>query len=474
MNFIRVIFGMLSPLIVMPYINRKFEPNLIGEIEYSTTIISYFILFAGLGISTYGVREIAKVRENLYERSKFVLEMSLIIFITNFISYTALVLVVYFGILKNINLKMLYLISLNICFTSFGFEWFYQGIEDQEYITKRSIFIKIISIILIFILIKEKKDTIKYLLILGGSLFFSNFLNIINLKKYISLNKNILKNIELKKHLRSLFLMFASSVAILIYSQIDMLMIGNISGTYYVGLYNISVKILTLGKVLITAVGSTLLPRLTNFYFSNEKEKYESHLKKSLQALILYSFYMILFIYINANEIVYVFGGKEFKKAAFTLQLQSIIIIISGLSYFYGVIVLYSQKKDKPFLYSVTIAALANILLNKILIPKYNQNGAVIGTIAAEFFVVLTIYILQKKEFKKINFMNLNTLKILVIGVFCLGLEKYLVSNFLNGKIISNLFLKNIIIYTVYTLSLILLKENFLMEFINIVKSKLK
>lgn len=95
MNFIRVIFGMLTPLIIMPYINRKFEAEMVGEIEYSTSIVAYFVLLAGLGISTYGVREIAKIREDMVERSRFVLEMVIILFFTNLISYFLLFLIIY-------------------------------------------------------------------------------------------------------------------------------------------------------------------------------------------------------------------------------------------------------------------------------------------------------------------------------------------------------------------------------------------
>lgn len=469
MNFIRVIFGMLSPIVVMPYINRKFEPKLIGEIEYSTTIVTYFVLFAGLGMSTYGVREISKIRENVTERSRFIIEMCVILFFTNLASYLFLFMIIYLEILKNINLQILYILSLNIFFTSFSFEWFYQGIEDQEYITKRSILVRIISVILIFILIKNKNDSITYILILVGSSIFSNAFNIINLKKYIKINKDIIKEIKIKKHLKNLFLMFGSSIAILIYTQIDIVMIGNIVGTYSVGLYNISAKILNLGKTLITVIGVTLLPRLTNLYFSNLNDEYEFYLKKSLQILLIYSFYMALFLYINSSEIVYLFGGKGFEEAIITLKLQSLIIPVSGLAYFYGIIVLYSQKKDKPFLYSVVIAALINIILNKMLIPIYKQNGAVIATIIAEIIVILFIFILEKKKIKKINFLTINTIKIIGVGLAVLVLSK-------NIKIYSfgDILVKNILIFSIYTVMLIILKEEFFLEMIKAVKLKFK
>ena len=471
MNFLRVGFGMLSPLIIMPYINRKFDQKLIGEIEYATTIVSYFVLIAGLGVSTYGVREIAKIREDLYKRSKFVLEISIILFFTNLVSYIALFIMLYSNFLKNIDIKIIYLFSLNIFFTSFSFEWFYQGIENQEYITKRSIFIRVISILLILMLVKDKEDSVKYVLILVGTFCFSNLLNLLNLKNYIKIDKNIIENLKIKIHLKNLIFMFGSSIAILIYSQLDIIMIGNIVGPYYVGLYNISIKIIGLGKILITIVGATLLPRLTNFYFSDLNKEYEMYLKKSLQILILYSFCAILFLYINAKEVIYLFGGKEFEEAILTLKLQSVIILFSGLAYFYGVIVLYSQKKDKPFLCSVTAAALINIVLNKVMIYKYNQNGAVLATIVAESFVVLVIYILERREFKKINFLNLNTLKVVIATLIILILEKYLSIRLFNENTNLNIFLKNIYLFSIYIMVLIILREETLINLIKLKRS---
>lgn len=141
--------------------------------------------------------------------------------------------------------------------------------------------------------------------------------------------------------------MFESSVAILIYSQIDILMISDIVGTYYIGIYNISVKILNLGKIIITIVGSTVLPRLTSFYFSNLNEKYEIYLKNILNILILYSSYAILFLYINSSEIIYILGGNNFNKAILTLKLQTIIIPLSELAYF------YTHKKKINYSYIV-------------------------------------------------------------------------------------------------------------------------
>ncbi|MGL6065567.1 MAG: oligosaccharide flippase family protein, partial [Cetobacterium sp.] len=157
MGAIRMVVGMFFPIIIMPYVNRILNPESIGKIEYVNTVVNYFIMFSALGIPVYGVREIAKYRNNLKDLTKIFLELSLILFFTNIIVY-----VFYFSAINYYQAMkeqkfLFYIFSLNILFSTFGFEWFYQGIEDQKFITIRSTIVKIISALSIFLLVKNSQ-----------------------------------------------------------------------------------------------------------------------------------------------------------------------------------------------------------------------------------------------------------------------------------------------------------------------------
>lgn len=74
----------------MPYINRVVGPVYLGKIEYVNAIISYFILFSGLGIPIYGLKLVARVRDNALELSKVICEIFIILLFTSLVSYLVL------------------------------------------------------------------------------------------------------------------------------------------------------------------------------------------------------------------------------------------------------------------------------------------------------------------------------------------------------------------------------------------------
>ena len=60
------ILNVLFPVITVPYVSRVLNPEGIGLANFAITYVSYFALFAALGISIYGVREIAKLKDRKF------------------------------------------------------------------------------------------------------------------------------------------------------------------------------------------------------------------------------------------------------------------------------------------------------------------------------------------------------------------------------------------------------------------------
>lgn len=475
MSILRMATGMLFPIIIMPYINRILNSDSIGKVEYASTVINYFILFTSLGIPIYGVREIAKYRDSEKMRSKIFVELSLILLISNMIAYLVFFLFLKFSNTMNLERNVFYILSLNIVFTTLGFEWFYQGIEDQKYITIRSIVVRLISIISIFLFVKTEQDYLKYAFILVAGVVGGNIFNVINLRKYIKIMDIKLKELAPFSHLKNILIMFFATVAISIYTQMDIIMIGNQIGMSYVALYNMPMKFLRLISSVITVLGATLLPRITNMYFSDRIEEYKNYLEKIMKALMIYTIFAAILLFNLSVEIINIFGGKNFIGSEITMKWLSIVIIVSGLSYYLGVIVLYSQKKDSNFLYGVISASIVNFTLNKLLIPRYYQNGAAIATLLAEITVVFVITLTSKKYLFGLKIFNKNNFKILLSGIFTTVLiEKFYSLIEIREALILNFVIKSFMVFLGYMIFLILLKEKFIHELLEKIKLKLK
>lgn len=460
-NGIKIFFNLLFPIITFPYISRILGPIGIGKITFTNSVINYFLLFTNLGIPLYGIREIARTRENKLKLSKSFSEILFLNLITTIFGMIIFILFLKLN-LFGAERKLFQIMSLNIIFTFIGVEWYFQGIENYGYITKRSILFKFISIILMFLFVKKKEDIVIYAGILVLALVGSNILNFFKAKKEVLIS---FKKLNTKKHLKPILTIFSMNLAISIYTNLDSVMLGYRSSEYALGIYSSANKMTLLILGIITSLGSVLLPRISNYIVNKKEKELKEILENVFSFLIAVSIPCVIGINFTAVEIIKIFSGDEFITAVKTMRILSSIIFFVAFSNFFGIQILYPRGEEKKVLYSVIVGAVINFSLNWILIPKYAENGAAIATGVAEGFVLLTQIFLCYKylNFKIFTFENC---KFILANIF-MGLGLILVNKFLlNNKIFFSLFLKIIIGAFSYIFSLIILKEKFIMEYL--------
>lgn len=468
-NGIKIFFNLIFPIITFPYISRILGPIGIGKITFATSIINYFLLFTNLGIPLYGIREIAKIRENKLNLSKSFSEILFLNLITTIIGM--IIFVIFLQLKLFGNDKVLFqVMSLNIIFTFIGVEWYFQGIEDYVYITKRSILFKVISIIFIFIFVKEEKDIVIYAGIILFTLVGSNILNFLKVKKEVLIS---FKKLNITRHLKPVLTIFSMNIAISIYTNLDSVMLGYRSNEYSLGIYSASSKIIHLVLGLLTSLGAVLLPRISSHIMKKQEKELKEILETTLTFLLALSISCVIGIIVTADEIVKIFSGNEFIEAVKTMRILSPIIFFIAFSNFLGIQILYPRGEERKVLYSVIIGAVINFSLNWILIPKYAQNGAAIATVVAEGFVLLVQIILGYKyiNFKIFTFENLKVvLANIFLGIGLLLMNKYYIAK----NVVVILTVKIIVGIVIYIISLILLKEKFIIECINKFNIKIK
>ena len=471
LNLARMFLGMAFIVITTPYITRILGPKILGKVEYADSLITYFILFTALGIPSYGIREVAKYRDNSKELNKLILELLVILFLTTIIGYTVLFVFLYFYEslfeIKDIILVM----SINIICNNIGIEWFYRGIENQLYITKRFILARILTLIAMFLFVKNKEDYLIYAFILVMMQSGSNVLNFLYLRKYINFKDLKFSSLQLKKHIKPILIIFMGTIATAIYLQLDSLMIGNVSKEA-VGIYTVPNKLIRLILIIITALGGVLLPRITNCLKNRDYKNYNLYMNNSLNYILFISVPISAAIFLLADQIIYLMAGSQFKNSIITMKILSPILFMIGIAYFIGFQVLYPLGLEKYYTYSVIVAALVNFVFNYLMIPKYLQNGAAIGTVVAETIGPLIMLFLARKYIKKIDFFSIKRLKYF-IAIFIMSLVIIFIKKFEFSSL-------ETIIYSLifggvsYIGVLLLLKEEICVEGIKIIKKKVK
>lgn len=473
LNLLRILSSTIIGVFTMPYINKVLGPDSVGKVEYVNSIITYFILFSALGIPVYGIREVAKVKNDNFILSKTVIELLIILFLTTVISY-----IILSGILLNTGIFISYrelviIMSSMILLNNIGAEWFFQGIEDQLYITIRFIIVRLLTIILLFTTVKGSDDYIYYSIIVVLNFCGSNILNLFRLRKYLDIKDIKFKDLNFLRHIRPSLTIFIASISVSIYLQIDNFLLGYLAGDKYVGFYSAANKLLRYIILFIVSIGSVLLPRLSNLW-DTDKTSYHNYLTKSLSYMVLISIPCSIGVYFFANSIIHYMAGDKFQEAILTLKILSPICFLVALAYFFGYLVLYSQGREKLYTISVTISALISIGLNYFLIKEFYQNGAALTQVISEFLGVLIILLFVIKKNSMRNMFNLNLFRILASNVLLI-IFLIILFYFFDRAISHNLFyFISAICCTVifYFVSLFILKEDVILNVLSELRSK--
>lgn len=469
MNAILAMSSFIFPLITFPYVSRVLLPIGTGRISFATSLISYFQMFAQLGIPTYGIRVCAKARDNRVELTRIAHELLIINLVMSIFSYLILAAALIFVPRLREDRILYIIISMTIFLSAIGMEWLYKALEEYSYITFRSIVFKIIAIIAMFILIRKQEDYVIY----GGITIFassaSNILNFINVHKYIEMKP--VGNYNLKRHLQPIFVFFAMACATTIYTNLDTVMLGFMTTNVEVGYYNAAIKIKTILVSVVTSLGTVLLPRASYYIEQGYVDEFRKISKKALNFVILLSFPLVIYFILFAREVIYFLSGSAYAGAVLPMQLIMPTLILIGITNILGIQILIPQGREKIVLYSEIIGAIIDLIINWLLIPRLASAGAAIGTLIAEFSVLVVQYLALKKDINDM-FTSIHYLRIIIAVV-----TAYIPAVFIKILAIGNfatLMISAIVFFGIYGVVLILTKESLVIELLCQVFNKIR
>lgn len=465
LNTTNTILGMLFPLITFPYVTRVLSADGIGKVNFANSVCAYFVMLSGLGIPMYGIREVAKVRDNKEKLDKVFSELLIINICTMLISLAIYFLVLIFVDKIRSEMLLFSIMSISIFLSPFSVEWLYQGTENYKYITLRSIFFKFLSLILLFIFVHKRKDYIIYAAISVFATSASYILNIFNSKKYVRLQ---LKNLDIKGKIKPILVFFASTIAIDVYTNMDNVILGFIKSNEAVGYYTAALKPNRIMVSIVVSLGVVLLPRLSYLIKQKNFDEYKKIASKSVQFVFFLSLPIVVGILCTSKAIIFLLAGKEFYEAVGALQIGSLLILAIGLNNFAGIQILISNNEEKKFLFAVIIGAIVNLTLNLMLVPVYSFKGSIISTVIAEF-VILFVELIIGREYFKFKFININTLNYVLGSIFIFLISQFIKIFDLN--IIIEFIITVLLSGITYFLFLLIRKDEFILRSISLIKS---
>lgn len=420
---------LIAPLLTAPYVSRILGADGIGIYSYTQSIVLYFTMFAALGTASYGTREIALVRNDKEKRSKIFWEIEILSVITSSICIAIWICLIIF----NQSYKIYFLIlTLSIINTMLDISWFYAGMEQFKYTIRQNAIFKILSIISIFIFVKEKNDLTIYILIVTLSTLLGTASMWIYLPKYIK--KVSLKKIKLKKHFKETLVYFIPTIATSIYTVLDKTLIGLITkDNNENGYYEQATKIINICKSLtFTALNTVLGSRISYLYAQKKYDEIKERINQSMDYILFIGIGIMFGLIGVSSRFVPLFFGDGYEEVILVLKFMSPLIVIIGISNCLGSQYFTPAGLRKKSAQYIIVGSLINLIFNLILIPKLKSYGAVIASILAEL-VITILYVTNSQKIIGFKEILLTLYKKVIAGlmmlIVILFFDKFIISN---------------------------------------------
>lgn len=428
---ILTVSSFLINFITFPYVSRMLGVENVGLVNFVDNTVNYFLLFATMGINILGVREIAAVKNSLRHRSRTfsnLLGMN--------IAFTLITLVIYMICIMTIPKlrqydELFYIGTSKIICAAFLVEWFFTGIENFRYITLRSIFIKCLYVIAVFLFIRSKEDYKIYFIMTIAVVVVNALINVTYVRRFIIMR---FKDLSSGRFYKKNIVLGIYSIMTSMYLTFNVMFLGFVSDNVEVGYYTTAFKLYSVILGLFAAFTNVMLPRMSVLLSGGEKEHFQQLANKSFHMICIFCIPMIVCSIILAPQLVNVLSGAGYEGAIMPMRIIMPAALFVGMAQVLAIQVLTPMRNDRVLLMASFIGACVGITLNVLLVPSMHSVGSSIVLLFAEISVTITYiaYIMYYKVMP-ISFTNIWCGVALSVpcAVVCLVCRYYIVNPFL-------------------------------------------
>ncbi|MGU8832655.1 flippase, partial [Clostridium perfringens] len=371
-KFLLNFFNIIVPIIIGPYVLRVLGPELMGTINFSQTIYGYFFIFAGFGVYQYGLREISRVRDNKEELSQVFTSLFTLTLITNIITILTYIVFIKFNYFGSEIYTVSIILTFNLFSNIFYTEWVNEALENYDFITIKTIIIKLVYVFLLFVFVKTSSNLKEYMILLVLSTFFNNIVSFLYVRIKVPFN---FKREILFKHIKPMFLVVILSNANILYTQLDRIFLGKYIGMDSVAYYTTAQNITSIINALLMTVLSVTIPRMSNYLANENHDNYENLLNKISRIYFMILFPASIGLFVLAKEIILIYGGSEYINAVPILKVFSIYIITSGYEVILSNQIMYIKRKEREQVKITLLIGIINLIFNIFLVKLGYLNG---------------------------------------------------------------------------------------------------
>ena len=468
-NIILTLSSYIISLIVFPYVARTLGVEAIGRVDFSNNVITYFSLFSLMGVSTVGIREIASAGDDRKKRSVIFSSILGFVLLLTAISVTLFVVSIFcFDKLYSYR-NLLIIGSFSLFFTSLLIEWLYQGTEQFKYISNRTIIIRILYAISIFIFVKGRDDIYVYYFLTVMSTCVNALINLFYSRKYVDFK---LSYIHLFRYAKVILSLGVYKILTSMYTTFNFVYLGFVTSDSQVGFYSTSTKLFHILLGILTAFTSVMLPRMSALLSRDKHEEFKSKINYSFDLVFMFTIPIIILTVFFAPNIIMLLSGPGFEGAIMPMRIITPMLFITGIAQIFVVQILMPLKKDSIILLGSIIGAIVGIASNIVLVKEYGAVGTALTLLLSELSCALCAFIyVTTKEIIKFPWRKMMNYLLASIPYVILCYIAYLIiDNYIYSLLISVILSA---LYYIF-LNVIIIKNTLVINFINSLKARLK
>lgn len=383
-NGLLTVANYLFPLITYPYVSRVLGVTNIGICNFVDSIVNYFILFSMMGVSIVGVREIAAVRADRAERNRVFSSLLVLNGATTGIAAVALVIALFTVPALLPHRRMLSIGVVKLLANFLCMDWLFRGLEEFKYITSRSIIVKSLYVVAVFLLVRRPEDYPVYYLLLTLTLLANAAVNVFYARNYVSLR---LTGLRFGPMSGAFFIMGLYMFLTSMYTSFNVAYLGFVSNPEQVGYYTSATKIFSMIIALFSAFTTVMLPRMSAVLSAGDRDLFLSSVSKSFTVFFTIGIPLILFMLFGSQDIVRIISGKGYEGAVVPMMTVSPLILVIAMEQILVIQVMMPMKWDRSIFVNSLIGALAGLFLNLLLARRFQAQGSAIVWLVSELVV---------------------------------------------------------------------------------------
>lgn len=389
----------LINFITFPYVSRILGVEHLGLVNFVDNTVNYFLLFATMGINILGVREIASVKDKITERNRVfsnLLGMNIVFTIFTLIAYWICLLTI--SQLRQYE-ELFYIGSAKILFTAFLVEWFFTGTENFRYITLRTLLVKSLYVVSVFIFVCSSDDYKTYFIMTVGVVVINALINSTYIRQFIKVDfQEMISTAFYKKNIvLGIYTLMCS-----MYLTFNVVVLGFVSGNVEVGYYTTAFKLYSVILGFFSAFTNVMLPRMSALLSNGEGDSFQQMADRSFRLICKFSIPMIVSSIVLAPQLVYVLSGEGYEGAILPMQIIMPAVLFVGIAQVLAIQVLTPMKKDRVLLIASITGASVAVVLNILLVSYMKSMGTAIVLLCSEM-VVTTVYVVYVIRNKIVN-----------------------------------------------------------------------